>query len=455
MSIGTPLALRSALSVFDTAMIVVGIVIGGGIFSMPPLVAGTTGSIPWMMFAWVLGGVLSMIGALVYAELATAFPSAGGDYHFLTLAFGRDLSFFFGWARALVTQPGSIALHVFIFGDYMTRVLALGPHSSALYAAATVVILTALNLAGLRQSSRTQNLMTLTLLSGLVLVVIAALLAPAPGGASAAASGSGSGSGAAAPTPGVFGLAMVFVLLTYGGWNEAAYVSAELKGGRRAIARALAAGLTIVTIAYLGVVSGLLSGLGFAALKNSATPAADLMQAAFGPRGAIIMAAIVSLSILSSINATMLSGARSNYALGGDWPILGFMHRWDGARSVPRRAFVVQAAITLALIGFGAFEQAGVKTMVEFTAPVFWFFFMLTGIALFVMRARAPQAPRPFQVPLYPVVPLLFVLTCGYLFWSSKNYAESQHAVHVSFIVMALGAVAWLVARLQQRRAAA
>jgi basic amino acid/polyamine antiporter, APA family len=447
MSIGAQAAPSSALSVFDTAMIIVGIVIGGGIFSMPPLVAGTTGSVPWMMFAWLLGGVLSMVGALVYAELSTTFPSTGGDYHFLTRAYGRDLSFFFGWARALVTQPGSIALHVFIFGDYMTRVLPLGPHSSAVYAAATVVILTGLNLAGLRQSSRTQNLMTLTLLAGLVLIVVAALLVPAADHGAAAPASS-------PPTPGVFGLAMVFVLLTYGGWNEAAYVSAELKGGRRAIARALAAGLTIVTIAYLLVVTGLLSGLGFGALKNSATPAADLMQAAFGPRGAVLMAAIVSLSILSSINATMISGARSNHALGGDWPILGFMHRWDQVRGVPTRAFVVQAVLALGLIALGAFEQAGVRTMVEFTAPVFWFFFMLTGVALFVLRAREPLAARPFRVPAYPIVPMIFVLTCAYLFWSSTNYAQSQHAVHVSLMVMAVGAVAWVVAFVQRRRAA-
>jgi amino acid transporter len=387
-----------------------------------------------------------MIGALVYAELSSAFPTAGGDYHFLTRAYGRDLSFFFGWARATVIQPGSIAIHVFIFGDYMTRILPLGPQSSAIYAAATVLVLTAVHLAGVRQSARTQNLMSLALLAGLALLIAAGAVAAAKSGVAPQAAGSGA--------PSAFGLAMVFVLFTYGGWNEAAYISAELKGGKRAILRALGLGLGIVTGAYLLLVGGLVSGLGFGALAASSTPAADLMQAAFGPFGATLMAAIVSLAILSSISATMLSGARSNYAFGGDWAILRFMNRWDGERGVPRRAFIIQAAIAVGLIAFGAYEQAGVKTMVEFTAPVFWFFFLLAGIALFVLRRREPEAPRPFRVPFYPVLPLVFVATCAYLLYSSFNYAKSQDAVHVSLYVMAAGLVAWLIAW-NQRNAAA
>ena len=164
---------RPALTVFDAVMIVTGIVIGGGIFSMPPLVAGVTGSVQWMLVAWLAGGVLSLIGALVYAELATTYPSAGGDYHFLTRAYGRDLSFFFAWARVTVITTGSIAMLAFIFGDYMSRVLSLGAHSSTIYAVLTVVALTAVNIVGLRESSRTQNVLTMLLIAGLALVAIA------------------------------------------------------------------------------------------------------------------------------------------------------------------------------------------------------------------------------------------------------------------------------------------
>ncbi len=437
---------RPALSVFDAVMIITGIVIGGGIFSMPPLVAGVTGSVQWMLTAWVAGGLLSLIGALVYAELATAFPSAGGDYHFLSRAFGRDLSFFFAWARVTVITTGSIALLSFIFGDYASRVLSLGAHSSTIYAVLTVLALTAVNVVGLRQSSRTQNILTLLLIAGLALVTAAGAIAFFGGRAPTPAAGPPAGG-----MPGGFGLAMVFVLLTFGGWNEAAYISAEVKGGRRAIMKALIAALLLITAIYVAVVLAMLYGLGFDALSKSTAVGADVMAAGFGPFGEVLIGFVVALTTLTSINATMLVGARTNYSLGRDWPIVGFMSHWDGRRHAPVRAFLVQAAIALALIALGAWEKAGVQTMVEFTAPVFWFFFLLTGIALFVLRFREPHAPRPFRVPGYPILPLVFIVTCGYLLYSSLTYAQSKNALHWGAYLMAAGFVAWLIARVMRR----
>lgn len=437
---------RPALSIFDAVMIVTGIVIGGGIFSMPPLVAGVTGSVQWMLFAWVAGGALSLVGALVYAELATAYPSAGGDYHFLTRAYGRDLSFFFAWARVTVITTGSIAMLAFIFGDYATRVLALGPHSSTLYAVLTVVVLTAVNIVGLRESSRTQNVLTLLLIAGLALVALAGASAHFGGTAPTPAAGPPAGG-----LPAAFGLAMVFVLLTFGGWNEAAYISAEVKGGDRAIMKALILALLLITSIYLLVVLAMLYGLGFEGLARSKAVGADVMTAGFGPVGGTLIGAIVALTTLTSINATMLVGARTNYSLGRDWPIVAFMSRWDGRRGAPVRAFLVQAAIALALIGLGTVEKAGVQTMVEFTAPVFWFFFFLTGIALFVLRLRDPLRPRPFKVPGYPILPLVFVCTCGYLLYSSLTYAQSRNALHWGAYLMIAGLIAWLLARFARR----
>lgn len=437
---------RPALTVFDAVMIVTGIVIGGGIFSMPPLVAGVTGSVQWMLVAWLAGGVLSLIGALVYAELATTYPSAGGDYHFLTRAYGRDLSFFFAWARVTVITTGSIAMLAFIFGDYMSRVLSLGAHSSTIYAVLTVVALTAVNIVGLRESSRTQNVLTMLLIAGLALVAIAGAASFLGGRAPSPVEGPPAGG-----VPAVFGLAMVFVLLTFGGWNEAAYISAEVKGGNRAIMKALVSALALITAVYLLVVLAMLHGLGFDGLAKSKAVGADVMTAGFGPAGGVLIGVVVALTTLTSINATMLVGARTNYALGRDWPIVSFMSRWDGRRDAPVRAFLVQAAIALALIGLGTIEKAGVQTMVEFTAPVFWFFFLLTGIALFVLRLRDPLRARPFRVPGYPILPLVFVGTCGYLLYSSLTYAHSRNALHWGAYLMVAGVIAWLFARFARR----
>jgi APA family basic amino acid/polyamine antiporter len=430
---------RPALSTFDAAMIVCGIVIGGGIFALPPLVASTSGSTGWMFLAWVLGAVLTLVGSLCYAELASTFPHAGGDYHYLTRAFGRDVSFFFGWSRVVVTTTGPTAVHAYIFGDYASRVLPLGGNSPAVYAVLVVVLLTALNILGLKESSRTQNVVTLALIAGMGVVALGGFQAPAAAPVAAAP----------APAP-LLGLSLVFVLFAYGGWNEAAYVSAELRGGRRAILTALMAAIAVITALYLLFVAALDLGLGFEALKSSQAPAADVAKRAFGPFGQTLIATVVCLSVLASSNATMIVGARSNYALGLDWPIVSFMGRWDGKRNAPVVAFLVQGAMTLALVVFAAYEKDEVRTMVEFTAPVFWFFFMLTGVALFVLREKYAHVARPFSVPLYPVVPLIFVGTCGFLVWNSFKYARSQHALLVAVGVMAVGVVLWLIARLKR-----
>lgn len=240
------------LSTFDATMITVGIVIGAGIFETPVLVAGIAGSPVAMLIAWVLGGVLSFIGALAYAELATTYPSAGGDYTFLTRAYGKSVSFLFAWARSTVICTGSIALLGFILGDYLSRLFSLGPHSSAVYAAGAVLLLTGVNLVGLKSSSRLQNAFAIVEIGGVVAVAVAALML-------------GDGSSTAnvpqsAPVVGTsaFGLAMVFVLLTYGGWNEAAYVSAEVRGGPRAVLRTLLLSIAIITAVYLLFVCGVL-----------------------------------------------------------------------------------------------------------------------------------------------------------------------------------------------------
>lgn len=429
-----------ALSVFDATMITVGIVIGAGIFQTPSLVAGIAGTPALMLTAWVLGGVLSLIGALTYAELATAYPSAGGDYTFLTRAYGKHVSFLFAWARSTVICTGSIALLGFILGDYLTRLFSLGEHSSAMYAGLAVVLLTAINLVGLRGSSRMQNALTLLEITGVLLVAIAGMTLEPAAPATAVATVEGSGA---------FGLAMVFVLLTFGGWNEAAYVSAEVRGGHRAVVRTLIVSIGIITLAYLIFVGSVLHGLGFEQLKASQAIGVDVIERALGPVGGQLIGVVVAIAALTSMNSTMIVGARSNYSVAQDWHVLRFMGQWQGERHAPVVGFIVQAAIALSLLVFGALEKDGFATMVEFTAPVFWFFFMLSGIALLVLRRRDPERPRPFRVPWYPVLPLIFVATCAYLFYSSITYAQSQNASYVALVVMLSGAMVLLAIRLR------
>lgn len=428
------------LTAFSAIAIIVGIVIGAGIFKTPSMVAGVTGDAGWLLVAWFLGGLISLAGALCYAELATTYPHAGGDYHFLARAFGKDISFLYAWAKATVINTGSIALLAFVFGDYMTKAINLGPYSSAIWAVGVVVALTVINLIGISATSWVQTLLTLIEVTGLILVAIAGFYISGDAPASPAFFSS-------SPSLGMFGLAMVFVLLTYGGWNEAAYISAEVRGGRRAIVPVILISILILTLIYLLVNIALLAGLGLEGLSKSSAVAADLMGKAFGPWGERTLGIFVAVAALTSINATMIVGARTNYALGRDWPALRFMGHWEGGRGSPIRGYMVQSAISLALVVFGIWQTDGFGVMVEFTAPVFWFFLFLVGVSVFVMRVRDPKADRPFKVPLYPFTPILFVLTCAYLTYSSVTYAASKGAVHISLIVMAVGVVALLFTR--------
>ncbi|MGI8894858.1 MAG: APC family permease [Casimicrobiaceae bacterium] len=428
----------------DAVAIIVGIVVGAGIFKTPSLVAGIVGDPGWLVVAWVLGACVSLVGALCYAELATTYPHAGGDYHFVTRAYGRNISFLYAWARATVINTGSIALLASVFGDYMAQVIPLGANSGALWAAFIVVALTLINVAGLRASVRTQNVLTVVEVAGLAAIVIAGTLAPAVTGAGPAAF-------ASSPALGLFGLAMVFVLLTYGGWNEAAYISAELKGGRRAIVGTLLLSIAIIGTIYVAVNLALLHGLGFKGLAESKAAGTEVMDRAFGPLAARALGLFVAVAALTSINATMIVGARTNYAMGRDWPALRFLGAWNVTRGVPVSAFLVQGAIALALIGFGTLQHDGFEAMVEFTAPVFWFFLLLVGIAVFLLRAKDRGAERPFRVPLYPLTPLLFCAVSAYLLYSSVTYAASKNAVHVSLLVMAVGAVALFLTRRHRR----
>jgi basic amino acid/polyamine antiporter, APA family len=421
-------------------MITVGIVIGAGIFQTPAQVASIAGSAGAMLGAWVLGGVLSLIGALTYAELASTYPSAGGDYTFLTRAYGKQVSFLFAWARSLVICTGSIALIGFILGDYLTRLWSLGAYSAAIYAALAVVVLTAMNLVGLRESVRVQSVLTCLEIAGVLLVALAGVLV---GMETTAATVTSAGTA----NFGALGLALVFVLLTYGGWNDAAYVSAEVRGGPRAMLKTLVLSISIIACVYVTFVAAVAYGLGFEGLKSSQAVGVEVMERAFGTLGGQLIGTIVAISALTSMNSTMIVGARTNYAVARDWPTFAFMGQWRGERNLPIVGFIVQAVISIVLIGFGAFEKDGFSTMVEFTAPVFWFFFMLSGVSLFILRSKNPTLPRPFSVPLYPVLPAIFVCTCAYLLYSSITYAQSQNAGYVAIAVVAVGVVVLMVIR--------
>ena len=423
----------TGLSVMDATMVLVGVVIGIGIFGFPPLVAQHAHSEAVYIGLWCAGGLVMLVGALCYAELGSAYPGAGGEYLYLTRAWGRRVGLMFAWARCSVIQTGAIAVVAFIYGDYAQRLLPLGSLGPAVHAAISVVVLTGLNMIGTRYSKRLQWVFTVLTLIALAAVLIASLTAS--GGESVIAASPAPLSG---NTAGLLGMGMVFVLLTYGGWNEAAYLSGELRDPARNMSRVLLIGTAVVTGAYVLTNIALLEIFGLQGLRDTPALGAEVMQLAAGPYAAALLSLTICATALSTINGTIITGARVYYALGRDVPRLQALAGWSARNETPVSALVVQGVITLALVALGAFSQNSVQTMVAYTAPVFWLFMMLVAASVWRLRRLDPDRPRPFRVPLFPLPPLLLALTCAGLVVSSAMYAGAGALIGLA--VLAAGA---------------
>ncbi|MCU7370390.1 APC family permease [Paucibacter sp. O1-1] len=421
------------LDVRHAVSVCVGMVIGAGIFKTSPMVAGALASDAQLYLAWAFGGLLSLVGALCFAEMAAAFPDAGGDYHFLRRAYGQRLGFLFAWSRFAVIHTGSMALLAFVFGDYLAQAIDLspwlGPYANAVLAAGLIALLTALNLAGVRVGLGTQLGLMSVVLGGLALLGGAGLSLGVPPQTPLSTAGA---------TPD-WGTAMIFVFLAYGGWSDAATLSAEMRDAKHGIVKALLIGLALVMGLYLLANWAYLQGLGLAGLARSEAPAADLMRAAFGRGGELLIVGIVTLTALSVMNAILIAGPRTTYAAARDLARELHLGKWNAKRGTPTAAVLATSGVALALVAFGAATRGGFSTMVDYLSPVYWFFLCLSGAAVIVLRRREPDAPRPFKVPLYPLLPLLFVACCAYLLYASLVYVKAGALVGVA--VLGVGAV--------------
>ena len=422
-----------ALSVAQASAIVIGIVVGIGIFKTPPIVATNVDSEVAFISLWLIGGLLTVAGALCYAELGSARPHAGGEYHYLTEAYGHGLGFLFAWGRMTVMQTGAIAAVAFAYGDYAVTLVPLGAAGPALHAALAVIVLAGVQLAGTQVSGRVQVVLTLLTIVLVVVVALAGFIGAQAETAPPAPS---------AQAKGAAGLALVFILLTYGGWNEAAYLSGEIRDAKRNVLRVLLTGTGIVTALYLLINIALLASVGLDGLREEKLVTAPV-EAVFGPPGVLAVAAIVCVAALSTLNGTMFTGARSILALGQKFPLLSPLGELNQRSGSPANAILVQAGIALGLIGLGATTRDGFTAMVEYTAPTFWMFMALVGFSLFIFRWREPGRQIPFRVPLYPLVPIVFCATAIYLVHASVAYTGAGALIGLAILASGIP-VYWL-----------
>jgi len=403
------------LSLFDSVCIIVGIIIGVGVYETTPLVAACMGGWVGVVAVWLVGGVFALCGALCYAELATTYPDQGGDYVYLSRAYGRWAGFLFGWSQLAIIRPGDIALMAFIFARYATTLYAPFSDIGIFYAAGAVVLLTLINILGVRESKGAQNTLTVLKVVGLLFVVILGFLAP--GCETRPAIGHFSGGG--------IKLAMILVLFTYGGWNEMAYVAAEIRAPERNIFRALVLGTVVVALIYLLVNWAFLHALGYEGLAASEAVAVDVVATMLPDQAERWVGVLICISALGAINGMIFTGSRISYALGTGHRIFKILGKWNPRLGTPVAALVLQGLISLGIVLLaGSFVDT-----ILYSAPAVWIFFLATGLAVFRLRRQETMKSRPCRVVGYPATPIVFCSAAAFMLYNAFTYALSERPV--------------------------
>lgn len=434
-------ATRRVLTLFDCVCIIVGTIIGAGIFKMPAIVASNVPSVTWLVAVWIAGGLVALMGALCFAELTTTYPDRGGDYGYLKRGYHYRVGFAFSWAAFWVIRPTSIALMAMIFGEFAVSVF---PNSMPLYAFAglSVIGLSLTNLIGVRFGKASQNLLTVAKVAGILVVVAAAFLvwpiAESPSQDAVveipAQMADVNDSETAVEESGEstwewFWLSMVFVMFTFGGWNDIAFVASETREPKKNLLRALVVGTGVVLLVYLLVNLALVAGLGFEQMASLGSrwenATSVLVEQNMGPWGKDLLSILVCVSCLGAINAMIFTSPRIYWATAVDYPSLRLV-AGDVSGKGCWRGILLQGVVTIAYILTFGNDKNGVENLTASNAPYFWSFLGLTVITLIINRVRFKGQFEGYRVPFYPILPLLFVGACLFMVYRSWTYMMDQ-----------------------------
>ena len=419
------------LGLFSGTMAVVGGIIGGGIFRTPATVAERLRSPGLVLLAWVLGGVIALIGAFCFGELGQRRPRAGGGYVYLRETFGPLPAFLYGWTLVLIIATGAIAAVSVTFADYVLALVGLPHRFSAPLAVGAIVVLSGINYVGVRPAAITQNVFTILKLVALAVLIGAGvfLAVPVPPLPSAA------------PSPpshlATLGAALVPIMFTYGGWQQTNFIAEEIVDAERNLPRALVLGVAIVVAVYLLANLAYLRVLGVAGLGTSTAPAADTMTAVLGPVGGKIIATGIALSTFGFLNLVILVTPRVLQAMAADGVFFRRLAVLHPVHQTPSAAIVALALFAVVLTLTGTFRQ-----LVDYVTFGDWLFFASAVATLYVYRARDHGREPTFRVPGYPVTPALFVLVALYIVVNAVESSPRNAAISAGLI--ALGIPAYL-----------
>ena len=404
---GSPTGYVPSLGLFSATMMVVGGIIGSGIFLNPAIVAARVGTVELTLTVWVLGGAVALVGALVFAELGAWRPVAGGGYVYLRDAYGRLPAFLYAWTLLLVIATGAIAAVAVTFASYTAALLGWDAVTRIPLAIAAILFLSAVNYMGVKPGAVTQNVLTVLKLAALAGLIVAGLSAPSvPTEALPRAL-----SGGVALT---VGAALVPVLFAFGGWQQTNFIAEELREPERNLPRALVVGVAIVIAVYLLANLAYVKTLGISGLAHSSAPAADAMAARFGAPGRTLIAAGIAISTFGFLNLVILVSPRVYRAMASDGLFFPSLARLHPRYRTPTAAIVFQGGWAILLTLTGRYGD-----LLDYVVFGDWIFFGTTAATLFVFRSRGRRGlERPgirFRMPGYPVAPLLFILAALYV----------------------------------------
>ena len=434
-----PVALVRALTAKDGLMIVIGSVIGSGIFLVPGFIAVQLGSLRAVLGVWLCGAVLSVCGALSLAEMGSMFPGAGGLYIYLRRAYGRGVAFLYGWCLLAMIQTGSIATLGAGFALYLSRIVTLSADKQKAAAAGVVVLLTAINLLGLRTAKRFQNVSTAAKILGLILFGVLLFWR---GHADRLASSWNVAASWTNPLP--LGVALIAVLWAYEGWHMVSFTAGEFEDPGRGLPASLIGGTVVVGAIYILLNLAYYTVLSPVQIRGTDSAAASATIAAFGSGATRFVSILIVVSILGAMNGTILTGPRVYYAMAREGNFLRAFGRLDRIFHAPSLAIAVQGLWAVVLIQLGTFQQ--LLTHVIFVA---WIFYGLTVGGVMILRRRFPDLARPFRTPGYPVIPILFVLAAGAVVLSTIASQPGNALAGIGLIL--LGIPVYLFFAFQQR----
>ncbi len=433
------MAFRRALGSFDATMVVVGGIIGSGIFIVPSVVAQRLPTAGLVLAAWLAGGAIALAGAFAFAELATLFPRAGGEYVYLREAYHPLVAFLFGWTSLLMIQGGGLAAVSITFAQYSLRLLGRNPADASVAAPIAIGVVAAVNLLGVKPGSRLLNVLVVLKFVALAALIGGGLMFPPAVGPNVVPVHPPPSRGFVA-----FGGALVPILFAYGGWQSVNLVAEETREPRRTIPRALIVGMGIVITVYLSANVVYLRVLSHAALAATGTPAAEALQWIFGPGADRLIAASIAISAFGFLDLTLLAQTRIYFAMGKDgvfFPALARLHPRFGT---PTLAILLQAGWGILLALTGTYGE-----LVDSVVFGDWIFFGLTVAAIFVFRRTIPinsREPGTFRTPGYPLVPALFVAAAVVVVVSAVRTNPFRSAIGIAFLAVG-PLVYWLFVR--------